>query len=208
MTGNGWVSVVSVLIFGLAAGAASAQDHKWVGLEKCSSCHDEDDIGNQTKVWQGNPHAKARESLATQQAKDWAKEAGVSDPETDAKCVKCHQSAYGVAPELLSKSFDPSLGVQCESCHGAGKDYRKEEYMIDTDVAVERGLIPQSEEVCVACHNDDSPAWDPEAYTRADGTKVGFDYEQAAAAIAHPVPEGYDPTADDDEDDLWGDEEE
>jgi hypothetical protein len=25
----------------------------------------------------------------------------------------------------LSAKFDPTLGVQCETCHGAGKDYRK-----------------------------------------------------------------------------------
>jgi hypothetical protein len=60
---------------------------------------------------------------------------------------------------------------------------------------VEKGLVLQSEEICVECHNDESPAWDPERYTLADGTKVGFDYDQAVEEIAHAVPEGYDPSA-------------
>jgi hypothetical protein len=59
-----------------------------------------------------------------------------------------------------------------------------------------KGLVPQNEKVCVACHNDESPAWDPNRYTRADGNKVGFDYDLAVKEIAHPVPEGYDPAAD------------
>lgn len=35
---------------------------------------------------------------------------------------------------------------------------------------------------------------------RPDGSRSGFDYEQAVQAIAHPVPEGYDPSAEDEED--------
>jgi hypothetical protein len=91
--------------------------------------------------------------------------------------------------------------VQCESCHGAGKDYRKKKVMIDQDLAISKGLIyPPKEKDCRACHNDDSPAWDPERYTLANGTKTGFDFDLASKAIEHPVPEGYDPTADDDDD--------
>jgi hypothetical protein len=59
-----------------------------------------------------------------------------------------------------------------------------------------KGLIsPPKEEDCRACHNDDSPVWKTERYALADGTKTGFDFEQAKEAIAHPVPEGYDPMA-------------
>jgi len=60
-------------------------------------------------------------------------------------------------------------------------------------------LIPQSEEVCVVCHNDESPAWDPKRYKLSNGSTAGFDYEQAVAEILHPVPEGYDPSSDDPE---------
>ena len=71
--------------------------------------------------------------------------------------------------------------------------------MADPEEAREKGLVDPTEEVCVACHSDESPAWDPARYTTADGKKVGFDYEQAVETIAHPVPEGYDPFADDDD---------
>jgi hypothetical protein len=35
-------------------------------------------------------------------------------------------------------------------------------------------------EICTACHNDESPTWDP---------AKGFDYEAAKEKIAHPIPE-------------------
>ena len=38
------------------------------------------------------------------------------------------------------------------------------------------------------CHNEESPTWNPEKYTRADGTKVGFDFEQAKKLTEHPNP--------------------
>ena len=40
----------------------------------------------------------------------------------------------------------------------------------------------------VLCHNERSPTWDPERYTVADGTKSGFDYDQATAKVAHLNP--------------------
>ena len=33
------------------------------------------------------------------------------------------------------------LGVQCEACHGPGKDYAKKKVMIDPDLAREKGLV-------------------------------------------------------------------
>jgi hypothetical protein len=100
-----------------------------------------------------------------------------------------------VPEERLSLKFDKTLGVQCEACHGPGKGYRKKKVMIDRDLSVSKGLVLQSAEVCTPCHNDESPAWKPDRYTLSDGTKTGFDYDQAVVEIAHPVPEGYDPMA-------------
>jgi hypothetical protein len=178
---------------GLAEG--SGQTHKYVGARKCKTCHGKEAIGDQYGSWLETTHAKALETLGTDKAKEWAAEADVADPQNDEKCVKCHVTAYGVSEALLGRKYSREEGVQCEACHGAGKDFRKKKYMIDVEVAESRGLIPQNKEVCLSCHNDESPAWDPERYTLADGTKAGFDYDQAVAAIAHPVPEGYDPLA-------------
>ncbi len=188
--------VLSLLALpGANAHATEKKAHKYVGARKCKSCHEKTDIGNQYESWLETGHAKALETLKTDKAKKWAAEANVSDPLTDEKCVKCHVTAYGVEEKLLSSKYTRDEGVQCEACHGPGKDYRKKKIMIDKDLAAAKGLIPQSAEVCLTCHNDESPAWDPEQYTLADGSKAGFDYDQALKAIAHPVPEGYDPLA-------------
>jgi hypothetical protein len=177
------------------ASASLAADHEYVGVKKCRTCHKKEGIGNQMAQWEGSKHATAFETLASDQAKEWAAEAGVSDPQSDEKCVKCHVTAHGVPDDMVSRKFDRTAGVQCEACHGPGKDYRKKKIMIDQELAISKGLVPQSEKVCVACHNDESPAWDPARYTRKDGSKVGFDYDLAVKEIAHPVPEGYDALA-------------
>jgi hypothetical protein len=183
----------------LVTAPAHAQEHAFVGVKKCKSCHGKEEMGDQYTSWKESVHAGAFETLGTEKAKKWAAERGIEDPQTADDCIRCHTTAHGVPDDRVSRKFDRNAGVQCEACHGAGKDYRKKKIMADRDRAVEKGLVLQSEEVCVTCHNDDSPAWDPERYTRADGTKVGFDYDQAVEEIAHPVPEDYDPFAEDPE---------
>jgi hypothetical protein len=181
-----------LLAFAATAGAESVE-HKFAGVNKCKRCHQKSAIGNQYAWWLENPHAKTFETLATDQAKKWATEAGVEDPQTDERCVKCHSTAHGVPDKMVSRKFNRQAGVQCEACHGAGKDYRKKKVMIDRELAISKGLVPQTEAVCLSCHNDESPAWKPDRYTLENGDQTGFDYDQAVQAIAHPVPEGYDP---------------
>jgi len=183
------------LAFLIPKSAAANGERKFVGHKKCRTCHKKEGIGNQYGIWLDSRHAKAYETLATDKAREWAAEAGVDDPQTDDRCVKCHSTAHGVPDDMVSKKFDRTAGVQCESCHGAGKDYRKKKIMIDRDKAIEKGLVLPTPAVCTECHNDDSPAWDAQRYTLADGSKAGFDYEQAVKTIAHPVPEGYDSSA-------------
>jgi hypothetical protein len=195
---GGVVTVLAILLLGVDS---RASENKWVGVKKCKTCHKKEDIGDQYGWWLKSEHAKALDSLSSEKAAKWAKEAGVADATSDERCVKCHETAYGVPDDLVRKSFRRGQGVQCEACHGAGSNYRKKKVMVDHDLAVSKGLVVQTAEVCVACHNDESPAWDSERYTRSDGTKVGFDYDQAAKAIAHAVPEGYDPGGDKDEED-------
>ena len=186
---------VFVFAFMLPQLADAKGDHEFAGYMKCKTCHKKAEIGNQVGVWLKSRHAKAFETLGTEKAKAWGAEAGVDDPQSDDRCIKCHSTAHGVPDDMVSKKFDRTAGVQCETCHGAGKDYRKKKIMIDRDQAIANGLIIPTEDLCTKCHNDESPAWDPQRYTLADGSTVGFDFEQAAKAIAHPVPEDYDPNA-------------
>ena len=54
--------------------------------------------------------------------------------------------------------------------------------MSDHDKAVAKGMWNpgEDEKICLACHNDESPTWDP---------AKGFDFEAAKKKIAHPIPE-------------------
>jgi len=182
-------------VAGEASDGAAPPAHKYAGATKCRSCHRKEPIGNQYGVWEASKHAKAFETLASEKALRWAREAGVADPQTDDRCVKCHIAGHGAPPEMLSRRYKREEGVSCEACHGPGWDYRKKKIMIDRELAISKGLVPQSEAVCTTCHNDESPAWNPERYTLPAGGTAGFDYDQAVKAIAHPVPEGYDPMA-------------
>lgn len=188
-----------VLFLTLAAtadGTRGLEKHKYAGFLKCKRCHEKSAIGDQFSSWQKTKHANAFETLATEKAKKWAREANVTDPQSDERCIKCHTTAHGVPKEMVSRRFDREAGVQCEACHGAGKDYRKKKIMLDRELAIWKGMVPQTETVCLRCHKDESPAWDPERYTLENGRKVGFDYDQAVLEIAHPVPDDYDPMAD------------
>ncbi len=176
-----------ILATAVLGGGAFAGEHEFVGAAKCKTCHGKDDIGNQNAAWAKTKHAKAMDSLKTDKAKEWAADAGVADPLTDEKCVKCHTAAWGVSDDLKGSKFTHEEGVTCESCHGAGKDYRKKKVMVDHDAAVSKGMVEQNEQVCLKCHNDKSPAYE------------GFNYKEALKKILHPVPEGYDPNAEDDE---------
>lgn len=54
---------------------------------------------------------------------------------------------------------NPALsGVQCESCHGAGRMYSPRYVMKDKELAKLLGLLPITEDQCAPCHTKDSPS--------------------------------------------------
>lgn len=142
--------------------ALTAQDFKYIGAAKCKMCHNKPDKGEQFKVWSEGPHAKAMESLSAEEAKDPA-------------CLKCH-STVGHIDEGLVASIKVEEGVSCESCHGPGSAYKGASIMKDREESMAKGLILPVEEVCVKCHNKESPDF------------KGFDYAEYCAKIAHPNP--------------------
>lgn len=168
------------LIFAATPLVASAKENTYVGVEKCGRCHKKDLYGDQVGAWRKGPHSKTLETLGSEKAAEYAKERGISgSPQQADECLECHVTAHGVDSRLIKYELDPADGVQCESCHGPGSNYRKRSIMSDKDKFAAKGLVSQSEEVCTACHNDQSPSWDPE---------VGFDYAEAKERIAHPTP--------------------
>jgi hypothetical protein len=172
--------------------AAASIEHDFVGARKCKSCHGKELMGDQNSTWQRGPHAHAFETLASPQSQAIARERGLSAaPSDSAECLVCHVTAFGVPEQRIWKPLKRAEGVQCESCHGPGRDFRKKKIMADIDKAREKGLWdPGSDHgICLRCHNDASPTVDPLRYTLSDGSTRAFDYEQAADRIAHPIPE-------------------
>ena len=190
-SGFAWIvaAVGSVLIAG--ATNSSAADFKYVGVKKCKTCHKKELIGDQYGKWQEAKHAKAFETLKGEEAAKVAKEKGITGPASESEeCLKCHVTAYGADPsEIGLKPLKHADGVQCESCHGPGSGYKMKKTMSDREKAVAKGLVIPDEDVCLRCHNDKSPAWDPAKYLLADGGRAGFDFEQAKKEIEHPIPE-------------------
>ena len=170
---------------------------QFVGSGKCKICHNKEESGAQFAVWSKANHSQAFTVLATSKAKEVAKGLGIEDPQKSGKCLKCHSTAYFFTEQkvtniTLKKDGSPRLaveeGVSCESCHWAGSIFQKKKTMEIFDESVKAGLNPHPENSCVKCHNKDNPNWDPQKYALKDGTKTGFDFEQAFGKIKHPNP--------------------
>ncbi len=161
----------------------SAQDGginpKYVGVKVCSMCHKSEAAGKQFVIWESSKHAQAYQTLTTAEADQIAKEKGFTTKaaETEA-CLKCHATGYNVDASLLTDKFKVSDGVQCETCHGAGSEYKTKKIMEDKKLAVEKGLklYDNVEEFCVKCHNSESPSF------------KGFNFKEMWAKIEHSVP--------------------
>ena len=168
--------------------AAERDAANYVGPKMCSICHKSEDSGNTYGKWQASPHAKAFELLGTPEAKAAGAKVGVDNPQTSGKCLRCHSTAYNFTESAATEKIKPEDGVTCESCHGPGKKYMAKSTMEDHAKAIEAGLVYPASKSCEMCHNDQNPTWKPDRYTTKDGKKVGFDYEQAYAQIAHSDP--------------------
>lgn len=182
-------AVVLAFMAVLILGAAQATDEKkkeanekkevarqYAGVKKCAMCHKSKARGNQIAQWKQTKHAEAYAALAGDAAKEIAKKMDIQDPQKSPKCLRCHVTAYGVDEELLGSKYSMEDGVGCESCHGPGADYMKLSIMKDKEKALAAGLVPPTKELCVTCHNEESP------------TYKKFDYEKFFPQIAHPRP--------------------
>ncbi len=162
-----------VVLTGAGFPETSSADHAYVGVDGCKMCHRSEAKGNQFGNWEGSLHAKAFETLGSDQAKQIATDKGLGNPQEAAECLTCHTSGQGSEHAATWKAED---GVGCESCHGGGADYNKFPIMRDHDQSVANGMLTPDEETCQKCHNDTSP------------TFSGFDLEEMAPKIAHPDP--------------------
>ena len=161
---------------------AQEKQRTYVGARKCKTCHKKEKIGNQFKLWQESKHAKAYKTLLTEKADSISMSLDSMKAVDNKNCLKCHTTAYDVDKSLLGKKFKIEDGIQCESCHGAGGDYKKKKIMKKHDLAVANGLVEYKDESeiekqCKTCHNEDSP------------TYKEFDFKKRWEDIEHPIPE-------------------
>ena len=160
----------------------AAAANKYIGSKKCKNCHDADASGNQWDAWNHAGHANAFKALLSDEAKKIAKEQGIKDASKSDKCLKCHVTAFGEDKKLFKKSFNPEFGVGCETCHGPGNDHARARFKAANEEDDDEGfgdeeeeatytqipdgeiLMNTSREVCLKCHNDESPTYKPFCY--------------------------------------------
>lgn len=150
--------------------AAPKPVYKYMGAASCKGCHNLPKTGKQFNKWSASEHAHAFEVLASDQAKALAKEMKIEDAQKSEKCLICHVTAYGVADSLLGAKYSMEEGVTCEACHGPGEKYKSMKVMKDKELALANGLIEPTEELCVTCHNKQSPTF--KTFKYADEVKV------------------------------------
>ena len=176
-----------------------AQDFEYIGSAKCKMCHNKVEKGAQFTQWEESAHAKAFETLKSEQAAQIAKEKGIDGNAWETpECLKCHTTGFGTGGyEVKDEAFwnpaaDDKAGakavkkmkglqyVGCEACHGAGSKFKssktKKAIIAGEITAASVGLLEVNEATCVACHNEESP------------TNKPFNYEERVAEIAHPRP--------------------
>lgn len=171
---------------------AQAEDPEYVGHKTCRMCHNKASTGKQYTKWQEAAHSKAFETLKGEEAVAVAKEMGLEKaPHEAPECLKCHVTAYDVKEKKAPAKIDLESGVQCESCHGPSSLHLADAKaaMKDKTIDLSKNHHIPDEALCKTCHNPDSPTWKEDRYTKEDGTKAGFDFEQAHKKIAHPNPE-------------------
>lgn len=153
---------------------------KYIGAEACGKCHKSEKQGKQYETWKESLHANAYKILLTDEAKKIAAEKGFDkSPNELVDCLVCHASGYDVTEERIDKGFNIEDGVQCETCHGAGSEYKSIKIMKDRKLAIQNGLLDiygKTEEHCTGCHNPNSP------------TFSGFEFETMWKKIEHNLP--------------------
>ncbi len=163
-------SSLALGLSGAGAGpASSAAPNRYIGSDKCKSCHGSADTGDQFGSWGQTKHAHAFETLGSEESKTMAAAKGIADATTADGCVRCHVTAFGVADEELKKGFDRAKGIQCETCHGPGEAHQKarlaaaakgqaEGYV---QVPADEIVTDATEALCKTCHNEESPSYKP-----------------------------------------------
>lgn len=135
---------------------------KYVGAQKCRSCHEES-----YRVWVKSRHATAWKSL---------KETANPPRDFDPECISCHVVGWDslqhfpyIDGYLSEKKTPELLNVGCECCHGPGERHMAVELGDDEDlqesIRAAMRLGENVKKVCYLCHDgDNSPLFDFDTY--------------------------------------------
>ncbi len=120
------IALAATALFAVLVGTAAAEG-TFEGRKKCYNCHK-----GEGESWDKTLHAKAMDSLKSTRGKkkDEAMVKAKLDPKKDYSkdkdCVGCHVTGWGKEGGYMVEEPEKFVtGVSCESCHGAGSDYRK-----------------------------------------------------------------------------------
>jgi len=153
--------MVSPLLFSQTSDA-DKKPNSYVGVEVCGMCHKSEKAGKQLDIWKSSKHSQAYQALLTPAADSIAKSRGSSNPAIKTEeCLSCHVTTYNVDASLIGPKYKKEDGVQCETCHGPGSNYKAISVMKDKALAAANGLtlVTNLETFCVKCHNEKSPTY-------------------------------------------------
>lgn len=169
--------LMGLFMLGTAEVSNAADEFQYAGSKKCVGCH-----RIQNEAWKQDYHAKALDDLkpgTKGEAKAKAKLDPTKDYTKDPACLACHSTGFG-KPAVAGADL---VNVSCESCHGPGGQYKnikimnKKKYQENREaqhkLAIEAGLREPNEQLCVECHNQESPTW------------KGFDYKKMIEEVKH-----------------------
>lgn len=152
-----WFIFVWAISISLTCSGVSFAKPGYVGGSSCGGCHRIAMVS-----WEMTAHAKAFESLKPG-VKKQEKLKGNLDPNkdytNDKSCLKCHTTGYQEAGGFKdAASTSEMAGVGCESCHGAGSEYKvlheKKKVTFTREEAKAAGALYSSEDpaICNSCH--------------------------------------------------------
>jgi len=169
----------------LAANEYGRKHPIYVGVKVCAGCHEGKNMGHQFSKWLASKHAGAYAVLAEPEAKKIAELSGIpQEPQESPMCLGCHSTGAHVEDWEKDETFHIESGVQCEKCHGPGSEYMDATVMMDSEAAMQAGLVMPTIQDCMGCH-------------QVKGSHVAvhklpkLDIEQALCDIAHPTPANF-----------------
>jgi hypothetical protein len=109
---------------------AAAGEASFVGVESCSTCHDD-----ARRVWDKTAHAHAYATLSKE------------FKEYNLDCVSCHVTGYDLPGGSTVTHVSELTNVQCEVCHGPGSKHAAKPTKVKMPIEKPK---PDS---CLACHH-------------------------------------------------------